>query len=95
LSLNGQIFFSEANFLSSIYDQRNYGFSMELRKPLNAFMYATLGYRLEEIELFNVDARHAMEWRRAIITPESEGLARLNAAPEVGDGLHPGSRQPS
>ena len=54
LSLGGQIFFSEANFLSSIYDQRNYGFSMELRKPLNAFMYATLGYRLEDLELFNV-----------------------------------------
>jgi outer membrane protein insertion porin family len=27
---------------------------MELRKPLNAFMYATLGYRVEELEIFNV-----------------------------------------
>jgi len=56
LSLSGQAFYSEANYLSSIYDQRNYGFATELRKPLNAFMYATLGYRLEDVELFNVSA---------------------------------------
>src|SRR6266403_2100223 len=56
LSLGGQAFYSEANYLSSIYDQRNYGFGIELRKPLNAFMYATLGYRLEDIELFNVSS---------------------------------------
>src|SRR6266446_646399 len=54
LSLGGQAFYSEADYLSSIYDQRTYGFSIEIRKPLNAFMYATLGYRLEEMELFNV-----------------------------------------
>ena len=56
LSLGGQAFYSEANYLSSIYDQRNYGFGIELRKPLNAFMYATLGYRLEDVELFNVSS---------------------------------------
>jgi len=56
LSLSGQAFYSEANYLSSIYDQRNYGFGTELRKPLNAFMYATLGYRLEDIEIFNVSS---------------------------------------
>jgi outer membrane protein insertion porin family len=55
LSLGGQAFYSEANYLSSLYDQRNYGFSVELRKPLTPFMYVSLGYRLEEIEIFNVD----------------------------------------
>lgn len=54
LALSGSIFYSEANYLSAVYDQRNYGFSSEIRKPLNAFMYATLGYRLEELEIFNV-----------------------------------------
>ena len=56
LSLGGQAFFSEANYLSSVYDQRNFGFSVEARKPLNSFMYVTLGYRLEEIDIFNVQA---------------------------------------
>jgi outer membrane protein insertion porin family len=55
LSLGGQLFFSEATYLSTVYDQRNYGFQIELRKPINAYMYATLGYRLQDVDIFNVD----------------------------------------
>src|SRR5438067_589807 len=54
LSLGGQAFFSEANYLSSVYDQRNYGVAAELRKPLTSNMYMTLGYRLEDIDIYNV-----------------------------------------
>src|SRR6266576_1488678 len=54
LSLGGQLFFSEATYLSTVYDQRNYGFAIELRKPINAYMYATLGYRLQGIDIYNV-----------------------------------------
>src|SRR5437899_2211420 len=55
LSLSGQLFYTEANYLSSQYDQRNYGILFELRKPLNAYMYTTLGYTLQDIDIFNVD----------------------------------------
>src|SRR5215470_8608556 len=55
LSLSGQAFYTEANYLSAQYDQRNYGFTFELRKPINAYMYATLGYTLQDIDIFNVD----------------------------------------
>ena len=55
LSLSGQAFYTEANYLSSQYDQRNYGILFELRKPLNAYMYTTLGYTLQDIDIFNVD----------------------------------------
>src|SRR5262249_16978145 len=54
LSLNGQAFYTEANYLSAEYDQRNYGLAFELRKPINAYMSATFGYQLQEIEIFNV-----------------------------------------
>src|SRR5437867_3717243 len=54
LSLNGQIFYNEANYLSSEYDQRNYGFATELRKPINTYTYATLGYSLQDVDIFNV-----------------------------------------
>lgn len=54
LSLGGQLFYSEANYLSAVYDQRNYGFSVELRKPLAAWVYMTLGYRFEDVDIFNV-----------------------------------------
>ena len=54
LSLNSQAFYTEANYLSSEYDQRNYGFAMELRKPINAYTFATLGYQLQDVDIFDV-----------------------------------------
>jgi outer membrane protein insertion porin family len=54
LSLGGQIFYSEASYLSSVYDQRNYGFSIEARKPLFSWVYTTLGYTLQNYDIFNV-----------------------------------------
>lgn len=56
LSLSGQVFYNEANYLSSFYDQRNYGFLFEMRKPINAFMYGTLGYTLQDVDIFNVSS---------------------------------------
>jgi len=54
LALTGQAFYTEANYLSADYDQRNYGFSIEMRKPINAYTYGTLGYTLQNIDIFNV-----------------------------------------
>src|SRR5437867_5979777 len=56
LSLTGQLFYTEANYLSADYDQRNYGFMFELRKPINSYMYLTLGYTLQDVDIFNVAA---------------------------------------
>jgi outer membrane protein insertion porin family len=55
LSLSGQAFYTEANYLSSQYNQRNYGLLFELRKPINAYVYGTLGYTLQDVDIFNVD----------------------------------------
>ena len=54
LSLNGTAFYSDATYLSSVYDQRNYGFSSELRKPLFSWVYGVLGYSLQNYEIYNV-----------------------------------------
>lgn len=54
LSLGGQAFYTEASFLSSVYDQRNYGFSINTRRGIGRFMSASVEYRLERIEIFNV-----------------------------------------
>ncbi|MFN2509309.1 MAG: BamA/TamA family outer membrane protein, partial [Chthoniobacterales bacterium] len=48
LSLGGDLFYREANFLSSVYDQRNYGFAIHTRKPFGRFVSGSLEYRLEE-----------------------------------------------
>jgi outer membrane protein insertion porin family len=55
LALTGSVFYTEANYLSSDYDQRNYGFTFEMRKPINAYMYGALGYTLQDIDIFNVN----------------------------------------
>ncbi|MBA2436166.1 MAG: outer membrane protein assembly factor BamA [Chthoniobacterales bacterium] len=55
LSLGGDLFYREASFLSSVYQQRNYGFLLGLRKPINPFLSISLDYRLEEIDIFDVD----------------------------------------
>ena len=56
LALTGQLFYTEANYLSNEYNQRNYGFMVELRKPLNSYTYATLGYTFQDVDIFNVSA---------------------------------------
>lgn len=56
LSLGGELFYHGASFLSSLYDERDYGFSISTRLPLTAFSYTSLTYRLEEVEIFNVSA---------------------------------------
>src|SRR5438094_18825 len=78
LSLGGQLFFMEANYLSTDYDQRNYGFSIEARKPINAYLYATLGYRLQDIDIYNVStsAPEAIQQSKGS-TVESEILTSL------------------
>jgi outer membrane protein insertion porin family len=59
LSLSGQLFFNEADYLSTEYNQRNYGFSIEARTPLtrlNPNMYATVGYRLQDVDIYDVSS---------------------------------------
>jgi outer membrane protein insertion porin family len=56
LSLSGQLFFTEADYLSTVYNQRNYGFTIDLRKPLGAFTYVSLGYQLQDIDIFDVSS---------------------------------------
>ncbi|HEX8076848.1 MAG TPA: outer membrane protein assembly factor BamA [Chthoniobacterales bacterium] len=56
ISLGGEIYYREADYLSNIYTQRNYGFSLETRKQVAPFTQASLQYKIERIELFDVAA---------------------------------------
>jgi outer membrane protein insertion porin family len=55
-SLGGDLFYHGASYLSSVYDERDYGFALTGRMPLTTFTYASLTYRLENVEIFNVDS---------------------------------------
>ena len=78
ISLGGQLFFSEADYLSSLYNQRDYGFTIETRKPLTPFLYATLNYRLENIDIFNVASG---------VSPEIAAEAGTKSKSQVGGSL--------
>ena len=54
ISVGFNAFYHEADYLSSIYDQRNYGFSLDVRKGIIPYLYGTLSYRLESVDTFNV-----------------------------------------
>jgi outer membrane protein insertion porin family len=55
ISVSFNSFYHEANYLSSIYDQRNYGFSIDVRKGILPYLYGTLSYRLESVDTFNLN----------------------------------------
>lgn len=59
LSFGVEGFYREASFLSDVYNQRNYGVAFEFRKPLTKFLSARAEYRLEGIEIYDVDDQSA------------------------------------
>jgi outer membrane protein insertion porin family len=61
LSLGGQAFYSDATYLSSIYSQRDYGFAVDLSKPITPFLSVSVDYRLEDLEIYNVAAGSSSE----------------------------------
>ncbi len=63
LALGGEVFYREADYQSTVYSQRNYGFSTTLRKPINNFTQAKFEYRLENIGIFNLDSNVSDEIR--------------------------------
>jgi outer membrane protein insertion porin family len=54
VSLGGEVFYREADYLSSVYTQRDYGASIETRKAIATYTSVSLQYRIERIELFNI-----------------------------------------
>ncbi len=55
LSFGVEGYYREASFLSEVYNQRNYGVAFQFRKALTPFLAARAEYRIEGIEIFDVD----------------------------------------
>lgn len=55
LSFGVEGYYRTANFLSTVYDQSNLGAAFQLRKPVTNFITAEGEYRIERIEIYNVD----------------------------------------
>jgi len=55
LSFGAEGYYHEANFLSQVYNQSNLGVAFSLRKPITSFLAAEGEYRVERINIFNVN----------------------------------------
>ena len=54
IALGGEVFYREASFVSSVYDERRYGGDISVRKRLAEFLAGRFSYNLQDIEIFNV-----------------------------------------
>ncbi len=64
LAVGGELFYHDADFLSTVYNQRNYGFSLFTRKGINQFMSWRLDYRLENIKIYDLASDVSEEIRK-------------------------------
>jgi outer membrane protein insertion porin family len=55
LAVSGRVFFDEYNYYSDVYDQRDYGFDINARKPITNFLSVKLDYTLQEIGIYNIN----------------------------------------
>jgi outer membrane protein insertion porin family len=55
IAVGGSIFYREASFTSAVYDERRYGFELTARKRLRQFLAGRVGYKLEDVTIFDVD----------------------------------------
>jgi outer membrane protein insertion porin family len=55
LAVGGDLFYTEKNYLSDFYDQRDIGGSLNLRKPIGDHSDFRLTYTLQQVEIFDID----------------------------------------
>ncbi len=51
LAVGGELFYRNASFTSSVYDERRLGFALNVRKPINDFTSMRFEYRIEDTKL--------------------------------------------
>jgi outer membrane protein insertion porin family len=56
LSVGNDVFYSTADFVSDVYEQKDYGDDITVRKPINAFSSVRADYRLENIKIYDISS---------------------------------------
>ncbi|HUF63296.1 MAG TPA: outer membrane protein assembly factor BamA [Verrucomicrobiales bacterium] len=57
LALTNEIYFRDADFLSDDYTERRYGYAVSLRKPVTEASFVTLEYRIQNVEIYDIDRK--------------------------------------
>ena len=56
IAVGGELFYSRADFLSTLYNERRYGFDINARKRLGEFLTGRLEYQLQNIGIIDVNS---------------------------------------
>ncbi len=56
IAVGGELFYREASFVSTVYNERRYGFDISARKRLGEFLTGRVNYTLQNIDIFDVDS---------------------------------------
>ncbi len=54
IAVGGELYYHEDTYTSDVYDQRNYGVDLNVRKALGPFTSVRLDYRLEEFTIYGL-----------------------------------------
>ncbi|HZC34294.1 MAG TPA: outer membrane protein assembly factor BamA, partial [Chthoniobacterales bacterium] len=54
LALGGEAYYLDSQYYSNVYNERNYGFDVFLRKPITNFLAARLQYRLQDTDIYGI-----------------------------------------
>ena len=71
LALGEEVYYLDSQFYSNVYNERNYGFDIFLRKPITNFLAARLQYRLQDTDIYGVSTTDPIVLAQAGNTLES------------------------
>jgi outer membrane protein insertion porin family len=66
------LFFDEYNYFSDVYDQRDYGFDIFMRKPITNFLSVKLDYTIQEIDIYNINSSLITQQLNDLINEEGQ-----------------------
>jgi outer membrane protein insertion porin family len=84
ISVSLVTYYHEADYLSSVYNERSYGFALDVRKALLPYLYGSIGYHFENVDAFNV-AFDATPELRAEIGPSTKSTVSASLVYDTRD----------
>jgi outer membrane protein insertion porin family len=71
LAVGEEVYYSDSQFFSNVYNERNYGFDIFVRKPITNFLAARIQYRLQDTDIYGITTTDPLVLQQAGNTLES------------------------
>jgi outer membrane protein insertion porin family len=71
LALGEEVYYLDSQYYSNVYNERNYGFDIFLRKPITNFLAARIQYRFQDTSIYGISTTDPLVLAQAGDTLES------------------------